>query len=167
MNYATECHEVGNSLTKLKHAILLEWEKRVRNSIDELKHETSIILQDHIPDVIEQLARLLTSESMDNEELGKAHGFRRAALTKASLNDILQEYSLLRETLIDYLYPMGNIVCAKIVHKYIDILCKYSMVEFITYIGSIRTEAKEVHGESKKLDSVDKDVLVTSLKKVI
>ena len=167
MNHETECQDVGDSLTKLKHAILLEWEKRVRGSIQEMKHENNIILHNHIIEILEQLARLLSTGEMDSEELGKAHGFQRAALTKSSLNDILQEYSLMRETLIDYLYPMGNIICAKIVHKYIDILCKYSMVEFITYLDSIQVKVETETGEAKEVDKTDLDILVASLKKII
>ncbi len=131
MSGSLTCLETGDSLFKLKKVILLHWEELVREVITSSKHEPSIILLDHIPDLLDQLINILRDGEINEIELGKSHGFQRAMLTRFSVADLLTEFSLLRETLIDYLYPMGDKQCAKIIHKFIDILSKHSTIEFI------------------------------------
>ncbi len=131
MSGNTTCIETGESLSKLKKVILSHWEEQVRKVITNSKHEPSIILSDHIPELLDQLICILRDGEINEIELGKSHGFQRAMLTRYSVADLLTEFSLLRETLIDYLYPMGDQQCAKIVHKFIDILSKHSTIEFI------------------------------------
>lgn len=131
MSGNTTCIETGESLLKLKKVILTHWEELIREVISNSKHEPSIILQDHIPELLDQLISILRDGEINEAELGKSHGFQRAMLTRYSVADLLTEFSLLRETLIDNLYPVGDKQCSKIVHKFIDILCKHSTIEFI------------------------------------
>jgi hypothetical protein len=126
-----ECQETGVSLSTLTNVILLEWETLVRNVIASSQHQSSIILQDHIPEILQQLEKILTDGKVDEIELGKHHGYYRSTMTDYCFADIITEYSLLREVLITYLYPMGEIECAKLIHKFIDILTKHSVVEFV------------------------------------
>lgn len=147
------CKNIGDQLTKLEKLVLAEWENSVRDSITKSRHENSIILQDHFLEIINQLVSILRDGEVDENELGKAHGFQRAILTQYTLKDVLEEYSLLRETLISYLYPIGDIVCVKLIHKYIDILCKHSVIEFISQTKSIRVESEYVGSESNEIDS--------------
>lgn len=135
MNRNTNCHETGEALFKLRKVVLSHWEDLVREVITNSKHQPSIILRNHIPDLIDQLINILRQGEVDENELGKSHGFQRAMLTNYSVADLITEFSLLRETLIDYLYPMGNINCAKLVHKFIDILCKHSTIEFFNDVS--------------------------------
>lgn len=124
------CSEVGASLLNLRNVILIGWENLARNVIKQAEKESTPILLDHMPEIIDQLIKILQEGEMDEVELARAHAIQRAILTQYSTGDIISEFSLLRETMIDYLYPMGDIDCAKLVHKYIDILCKHSVVEF-------------------------------------
>lgn len=152
MSESTNCIETGETLFKLKKVILSHWEDLVREVILSSKHEPSIILLDHVPDLIDQLISILRSGEVQEMEFGKSHGFQRAMLTNYSVADLLTEFSLLRETLIVYLYPMGSMDCAKLVHKYIDILSKHSTIEFIhdismkksLYRQELGSEAKEI-----------------------
>lgn len=125
------CSQTGKSLSTLKNVILLEWETLVRGVISSSRHESSIIILDHVPDILDQLEGILNAGQLDEIELGKHHGYHRSRMTDFSLSDILTEYSLLREVLITYLYPLGDIDCAKTIHKFIDILLKHSAVEYV------------------------------------
>ena len=125
------CYETGHSLSILKNVILHEWEMLVREVISSSQHESSIILQDHIPEILDQLEKILKEGKLDERELGKHHGYYRSTLTKFSVSDLLTEYSLLREVLVIYLYPMGDLGCSKLIHKFLDILSKHSTIEFI------------------------------------
>lgn len=127
----TPCFDTGQSLDTLKNVIILEWENLVREVVTASRHEPSIILQDHIPELLDQLANILKTGKVDEIEIGKCHGYYRSTLTDFSVADLLTEYSLLREILITYLYPMGDIGCAKVIHKFVDILTKFAVVEFI------------------------------------
>lgn len=147
------CSDAGHSLSTLKKVILLEWEGLVRNVISASHHESTLILLDHIPEILEQLEIILKEGKVDEVELGKHHGYYRSTMTDFSLGDILTEYSLLREVLIDYLYPIGDIDCVKLIHKFLDILSKHSAVEFVNTqifhrsltIEPLGSEAQEIH----------------------
>lgn len=146
------CYETGHSLSILKNVILHEWEMLVRDVVSSSQHESSIILQDHIPEILDQLELILKEGVVDEIELGKHHGYYRSTLTNFSVSDLLTEYSLLREVILTYLYPMGDVGCSKLIHKYIDILAKHSVVEFINdqllhrslTIEQLGNESKEI-----------------------
>lgn len=123
--------DTSKSLSILKNVILHEWEVLLREKISKSQHESSVILQDHVPHMIDQLITLLNEGRMEEEDIGKIHGSFRANLTDFSIADLMTEYSLLREVLITYLYPMGDQNSAMIIHKYIDILAKHSVCEFV------------------------------------
>lgn len=146
------CQDVGESLSRLKKVILDHWESAVRSSINHSEQEHSIIIRDHLSDILDNLILYLTKGELDEMELGKAHGNHRAILTKFTVQDILKEYSLLRETLITYLYPMGEIGCAKLVHKYIDIIAKNSVTEFLseTYVKRVSKDSRGSEVEELK-----------------
>jgi hypothetical protein len=146
------CYETGHSLSVLKNVILHEWEQLVREVIASSRHESSIILQDHVPKLLDQLIDILKENKIDEVEVGKSHGYFRSTMTNFSIADLMTEYSLLREILVTYLYPFGNLECAMIIHKFIDILAKHSVVEFtndsilhrVVPINSIGNEVQEL-----------------------
>lgn len=131
METNVESQDTGHSLELLKQVVINHWEDLVKKIVSPSKEESSIILRDHVPEVIEQLISILVKGKIDDVELGKAHGFQRAIMTRYSLEDLMTEYSLLRETLIDYLYPMGGKDGAKLIHKYLDIILKHAVTEFL------------------------------------
>jgi hypothetical protein len=141
-----KCIETGQSLEKLKEVILSHWIGLVKENISNSKNERSVILMDHIPSIIDQLIEILKKGEVSEVELGKSHGFQRAVLTNYSLGDIFDEYSLLRKALMQYLYPMGDIHCAKLVHKFIDIISKHSAIEFLNDQKHKGTPERQEHG---------------------
>lgn len=144
--------ETGQSLTTLKRVILIEWETLLRKVIDSSQHETTIILMDHIPEILDQLINILKTGTVDEKELGKNHGYYRWILSNYSLADVMTEYSFLREVLIHNLYPMGSMECSKLIHKFLDILAKHSVVEYFNnqairqsrYVEPIGDEVQEI-----------------------
>ncbi len=125
--------EISEKIATLDKIILSQWEHTVRHRLDENKKESVIILLDHMPEILENLSKALKRGTRDDIELARAHGFQRAVLTQFTLADILNEFSALRETLISYLYPMGDTEVVKYVHRYIDSLVKNSVLEFIQH----------------------------------
>lgn len=131
MKVNPRCSEVASSFKKLKTLVLSEWESQVRDSIKRSTHEDSIILLDHMGEIVDGIISILESGEFDEVEYGKAHGFQRAIMTNFSIGDLLEEYSLLRVVIIEYFYPMGDLKCARMVHRYLDILCKHAVLEFL------------------------------------
>lgn len=146
------CAETGKTIQVLKDVIIDHWEGLVREVIASSKHESSLILKDHVPEILNQLTNILINGKLDGIEIGKSHGFYRAILTRYSFEDLLTEFSLLRETLIDYAYPMGDINCSKLIHKYIDILLKHSAIEFLS------AEASRLSSQDQKIGSEIKEI---------
>ena len=145
--------ETGYSLDKLKGVILLEWETLLRKVIASSEHQSTVILMDHIPQILVQLGNILKEGQVDEIELGKHHGYYRSMMSDYSLTDLMTEYSLLREVLIHNLYPMGDVACSKLIHKFLDILTKHSVVEYLSsqYVHQaisaepIGSETQEIH----------------------
>lgn len=154
------CAQTGKSIKVLRDVIIDHWENLVREVIGNSRHESSIILKDHIPELLDQLVNILINGKMDEIEVGKAHGFHRAVLTKYAFEDLLTEYSLLRETLIDYSYPMGDINCSKLIHKYLDILLKHSSIEFLSE-ESIRITSSLPKAGSERTEIIQNPVIDT------
>jgi hypothetical protein len=123
--------ELSEKLENLDKIILSQWEKLVLKSLDNHKKENKIILQDHMPEIIHSLSETLKVGSGNNMDMARAHGFQRALLTSFTIEDLLNEYSIFRETLITYVYPIGDLECVKFVHRYIDNLAQASVIEFI------------------------------------
>ncbi len=139
--------ETGKSLTILKGVILLEWETLLRKVIASSQHESTVILLDHIPEILDQLVSILKDGVVDERELGKDHGYYRWIMSDYSLADVMTEYSLLREVLIHNLYPMGEIECAKLIHKFLDILAKHSVVEYFNSMAVRQSHLLEPIGD--------------------
>ncbi len=155
------CGNAGHSLSNLRSVILAEWETLVRGVISSSRHESRMILLDHMPIILDQLLLLMKEGEVDEEELGKKHGYFRLTMTDFSLADVLTEYSLLREVLINYLYPLGDIQCAKLVHKYLDILLKHSVIEYMNTQIVHRSLSIESLG-SEKQEILQNPVIPTS-----
>lgn len=142
------CYEVGVHLEKLKDVIIDHWIELVKISVPVAREESRYILKDHMGEIIDNLILLLKRNELNEIELGKAHGMHRLTYTRFSLQDIQREYSLLRESLIDYLYPMGNFKCAKLLHRYIDIIARNSTSEFLKHINiDVRIERPDSGSE--------------------
>lgn len=125
--------ELADRILTLDKVILSQWEKLVRDSLDFRKKESHIILQDHMPEILKNLALALKRGLRDDMQLARAHGFQRAILTKYTIDDLMMEYAIFRETLIIYLYPIGDLECVKFMHWYLDCLSRHSVLEFLRF----------------------------------
>lgn len=146
--------DVCSKLKQHKEDILIYWELLVREAIDKAQHESSIILQNQIPDIIDQLILILERSEVSDEELGRSHGTQRLILTDYTVDDLQTEFSLLREAIIQYLYPFGDLRLSLLFHKYLDIIYKHSINEFFNdYIqtGRIKKDRHVIGSENNDL----------------
>jgi hypothetical protein len=139
--------EIANSIDMLKPAILSTWARLVREQITSSEEENILILEDHLPEILDQISNVLRSGSTDDFELGKAHGFQRAVLTDYSISELMKEIAILRGVLVDYLYPVGDVECTKLLHGYLDIFCKNSVLEFVNSIKLVHKSQDRIFEE--------------------
>ena len=131
MRTERKCRDVGRTLKLLKEVILDHWEHQLRKNLSEAFHADPIVLKDHFSEILDELILALDRNEIQEIYHARAHGFQRAILTNFTFQDVLQEFSILRMSIIDYLYPMGDIECSKFVHTFIDQAARDSISEFL------------------------------------
>src|SRR5262245_4487630 len=94
--------ESANRLHKQIPEILRRWEIRVRALLPEARRETTPVLIDHLPLFLEELAKALSpTEGQPVDATWKIHGKLRATQTDYSLQQVLQEYHLMRRVVME------------------------------------------------------------------
>ncbi len=131
MKRESKCSEISQTLKLLKEVILDHWENQVRKNISVTFQTDPTLLKDHFSEILDQLIICLERNEILELDYARAHGFQRAIMTNFTFQDVLQEYSILRMCIIDYLYPMGDIECSKLVHTFLDRASQYSISEYL------------------------------------
>jgi PAS domain S-box-containing protein len=93
-------------LEQLTPEILRQWESRVRNTIPAARLESRLVLLNSIPHFMQELVQSLSrtgEQDMRAAESPREHAEQRAALPAYSLEQVVQEYSLLRGVILDAL----------------------------------------------------------------
>ncbi len=88
--------------------ILQKWEERARNEIDAARTQGKTALRDHLPNFLRRLEQALSPKSpvenaADGTTVCETHGKERADLLQYSVPQVLQEYNLLRQVVLESL----------------------------------------------------------------
>ena len=102
---------VSNAADRLlasKERILTVWEERLRTNVSAARHEPSLVLIDTLPALLDQLAEALSPHhprrtATAGSTTGHEHGGERVRLTQFRLEDIISEYRILRQVLVEVL----------------------------------------------------------------
>jgi len=92
----------------MRDRVLALWEKRVREEIPSAaKAEHSIII-DTFPAVLRQIAEAMSSKhtrrtATEGSTVAEEHGGERVRMTQFSLEDVIREYALLRQVMVEVL----------------------------------------------------------------
>lgn len=105
------CHSQKAALVLEQKAaeILHQWEERVRSSVPAAKKQGRTALRDGFPVFLEELAHALAGcgeEALLAPETSLEHAEQRASLTDYSYEQILHEYQLMRDTILDVLWAV-------------------------------------------------------------
>jgi signal transduction histidine kinase len=105
---------ISERLRKSKEAILKLWEQRVRREIFAARHEAHPILIDTLPLLLDQLAEALDSDdprsiALDGTTACQEHGGERARVTDYNVENVIQEYVILREVILEVLLKDGPV----------------------------------------------------------
>lgn len=98
----------AQKLFDLRREILLDWEKRVREHITAATDLLHSLIIDTVPAFLDNLAEALCEShprqlATDSTTISQEHGGERARLTRYGPEQLLKEYQLLRETILDHL----------------------------------------------------------------
>lgn len=125
--------------------ILRQWEARVRSSVPAARHQSRPILLNSIPDFLKELVRSLAgpaAQESAKREAPKEHATQRAAQPEYSLEQVIQEYSLLRGTLLDVLGSIDP-PDLRIVLEIIDAAVADATTQYVELQSSAIRESEE------------------------
>ncbi len=98
----------ANSLKRLKERIMTLWVERSQAEIPAAHDKDIHTVRDEIPKFLDELVKALSplhpqQDATEENRLANFHGQQRAGLTQYSLQQVLKEYSLLRQIITDEL----------------------------------------------------------------
>ena len=94
--------------------IMQMWEDRARNEVSEAMHHNSLVLQDSLPEYLNQLIDELSTkiertpariraDKVESTRIGKQHGHDRAGYANYSMAQLIFEYRILRQVIFQVL----------------------------------------------------------------
>lgn len=98
----------ARALVELRDEILRGWEKRVRENISSAKNLPHPLIIDTVPKFLDNLAEALSEDhprktATEASNVSQEHGGERARLTRYGPDQLILEYQLLRDTILDKL----------------------------------------------------------------
>lgn len=101
----------GKRITQHIPQIMQRWEERVRRTVPAARGQEQLALRDGLPGFLHKIAEALDAPQpppeLPNSDVlvasSSRHGEQRARLGRYSIGQVLQEYSLLRATLFEFL----------------------------------------------------------------
>jgi len=107
--------------------VLAIWEERVREEIPNAAREDHAIIMNTVPAVIRQIADALSPRhprlvASEGSTVAEEHGGERVRMTQFSLEDVIHEYMLLREVIVEVAEEEAPLTAAerKVLHASID-----------------------------------------------
>jgi signal transduction histidine kinase len=100
---------ISRRMMDLRETVLAEWEKRVRASVEEAESLAHPILTNTLPALYDNFIEALTpnyprtSAAVATPAVAVEHGGERARLTRYEAQAVINEYQILRSTIIDIL----------------------------------------------------------------
>jgi signal transduction histidine kinase len=130
---------VSNLLLHRKETILRRWAELARAQLPAAKEQSKPALYNALPDFIDQIVTSLSPFSPFQTlaaEAGREHGEQRANLSTYSLKQIMEEYIVLRDTMIEELERTSpipekarEIIFHYIVHGMTEAAAEYSRIQ--------------------------------------
>jgi signal transduction histidine kinase len=137
----------AQALTHLKDEILAEWETHVRHQIKGAKDLLHPILINTVPSFIDNLAEALAEEhprtfATESTNLAQEHGGERARLSLYSPDQLLKEYLLLRDVILNHLSNVVQLTekDRSTIQKSFDQAIQEAMMSFFLIHNSIREQ---------------------------
>jgi len=100
--------KAGDRILASRDRVLALWEERVRKEIPTAAQEERAIIINTFPGVLRQIAEALSPKhprrtATEGSTVAEEHGGERVRMTQFRLEDVIHEYALLREVLVEVL----------------------------------------------------------------
>ncbi|WP_242050326.1 RsbRD N-terminal domain-containing protein, partial [Oculatella sp. FACHB-28] len=107
-------NQASDRLQQNAERIMQMWEARARNEVSASLHQDSLVLQDSLPQFLNQLVAELSAtgertsaqveaHEVESTRIGKLHGRERAGYADYSMSQLIFEYHILRQVLFQVL----------------------------------------------------------------
>jgi signal transduction histidine kinase len=107
-------NQTSKRLKQNAERIMHRWEERARDEVDASMHQDSLMLQNSLPQYLEQLVNELSTkiertpariktDKLKNTRIGKQHGHERAGFADYSMSQLIYEYHILRQVIFEIL----------------------------------------------------------------
>lgn len=151
---------VSEHLERAKEEILSRWERQVRESIVPARSEEQLMLRNSLPELLDGMVIALRDPRaeralLDEERLAVGHGKHRAENASYSLEQVVNEYHVLRKVLFDVLEGDGHELSRRerdLIWDVLFIAIKRAAAEF----KQVRDE--QLQGASRQLDHLNVDL---------
>jgi signal transduction histidine kinase len=164
--------QTAGQIRQKKEDILRHWEERVRAEVPAAEGRSRRVLLNHIPFLLDELARAMESASPDDHQgactASQEHAGQRAGLSDYSLEEVVQEYHLLRRAIIDVLDKDfgGNPDPRMAIHDMIDKAIQVATIEYVEINQrKLLEQAKKLQEQAAALKQLDqrKDEFIAML----
>lgn len=140
--------EAAARLKTLIPAIMAAWEQAVRGEVPAAQYQERLTLYDDLPPLLAEVAQALAigkEELCEDSDASKAHAKHRASAREYSLNEVVQEYHILRRVLIEQLQATARLedeACA-VIHGSIDQAIQEAVTEYVRLQQQALRESEE------------------------
>ena len=134
-------------ILRQKNQILAMWEKETRRSIPQAAHQPHPVLIDTVPKFLDNLSEALSPEhprrlATDGCTIAQEHGGERARITNYTLDNLFNEYRILRETILTVLLSEGPLSETEhaVIHSSLDDAVKQAALAFTLVLENVRQQ---------------------------
>lgn len=144
-------NETANVLEDDKKFIMADWLEHVRSEISVARSKSDAQIYNHLSVFINTLISALRSEESndllnENRVLSKEHGEQRFSIKGYTLEQMIHEYHLLRETIFEYLVVERDVNLSesdrKIINNFIDKGIQSAASEFVRKETEVQNKIK-------------------------
>lgn len=166
MDSHLECHNTVSKKTseRLKHckeSVLKLFESRSRERVSAATDKDSITVRDELAKFIDELINALSNEQTDvsqgQNRIAVMHGQQRSGVEDYTLKQVIREYGILRDVLIDVLLETGSLseIERKVIHRTIDSAIELAANEFSNAEkAKIKLAMAELEKSNRDLDQI-------------
>jgi signal transduction histidine kinase len=149
----------GKHIRENKKRIIVRWEALVREKVPESIHQSSLVISNTLSQFLDELVEILESATpvinmISVQGMSKVHGGERAGLYGYYLPQLITEFSLLRQVLVEELRELGSLGFEvwMTIHKVIDSAISLAATEFS------RVQSESVQVALKKAEASNRDL---------
>jgi signal transduction histidine kinase len=136
----------GDRLLANKERVLSVWEERLRKQVAAAGREPHLILINTLPAILNQLAEAFSPRhprrtATQGSTLAHEHGGERVRLTHFRLEDLIEEYKILRQVLFEVLEEEGPLSTEE--RRTLDVSVDQAIVEACTAYALVQSSFRD------------------------